>query len=365
MSFYGNIKRVNSSPYVFDKIYANRKEMDAAAAEDGIYIGRYVLVKYTCKYVEDENGNVHLEYFDKYISGENDEKEINHDYLNNVNEDISYYGDTFDATVWQKIYTNVTDETEPRAREKYILIAELNAAVPRMEIEPVPPKYEEEEDGETVEKWRSPEIVEEASTEDAFKLKMPDVLHLDVDVEEFYPASLVNPERKTIIKNENNEEVNLFQPDYNYIHWENEYAGDSSDITGKVLKAKLYAFGKAISNVYDILFGTPISESGEGPRPSYTAESYNGIGLMGILNSIGAIENGVGSEDNAGRSTPMGSHYYLISKWADALEDPDHFIENIPEVIGASPEKGGSKAKSHYYIDFNNANGSYISKQWE
>ena len=356
MSFYGNIKRVNSSPYVFDKIYANRKEMDNAAAEDGIYIGRYVLVKYTYD-------SINKTYFDKYQLNENNEKVINDNYSSNANEDIAQYGDTFDATVWQKIYTNVTNETG--TAEKYILIAELNAAVPRMEIEPVPPKYEEEEGGETVEKWRSPEIVEEASTEDAFKLKMPDILHLDVDVEEFYPASLVNPERKTIIKNENNEELDLFQPDYNKISWENEYVENSNDITGKVLKAKLYAFGKAISNVYDVLFGTPTTESGEGNRPSYTAESYSGIGLMGILNSIGAIEIGAGSEDNAGRPTPMGSHYYLISKWADALEDPDHFIENIPEVIGASPENGGSRAKSHYYIDFNNANGNYISKQWE
>ena len=47
MSFYGNIKRINSSPYVFDKYYGNRAEMDDNASLDGIYVGRYVLVKYT------------------------------------------------------------------------------------------------------------------------------------------------------------------------------------------------------------------------------------------------------------------------------------------------------------------------------
>jgi len=49
MSFYGDIKRVQSSPYVFDKYYPNRVSMETACTTDDVYIGRYVLVKYTFK----------------------------------------------------------------------------------------------------------------------------------------------------------------------------------------------------------------------------------------------------------------------------------------------------------------------------
>ena len=63
MSFYGNIKRVQSSPYVFDKYYPNRKAMEEAATTDNIYVGRYVLVKYTT----DGEGT----YFNKYTKPAN------------------------------------------------------------------------------------------------------------------------------------------------------------------------------------------------------------------------------------------------------------------------------------------------------
>ena len=54
MSFYGKQKRVNSSPFIFDKIYPNRVEMEAQKTTDNIYIGRYVLVKYTFKGINDK-----------------------------------------------------------------------------------------------------------------------------------------------------------------------------------------------------------------------------------------------------------------------------------------------------------------------
>ena len=47
MSFYGDIKRIRSSPYIFDKYYPNRKAMEDNCPTDNVYIGRYVLVKYT------------------------------------------------------------------------------------------------------------------------------------------------------------------------------------------------------------------------------------------------------------------------------------------------------------------------------
>ena len=63
MSFYGNIKRVNSSPFVFDHYYSSRSEMQEKMNNDQVYVGRYVFVSYRTKY---ENENV--VYFDKYTS---------------------------------------------------------------------------------------------------------------------------------------------------------------------------------------------------------------------------------------------------------------------------------------------------------
>ena len=48
MSFYGNITNTNSGPFIFDRIYSNRSEMDQAlkSGKDDIFAGRFVLVDY-------------------------------------------------------------------------------------------------------------------------------------------------------------------------------------------------------------------------------------------------------------------------------------------------------------------------------
>jgi hypothetical protein len=46
MGFYGNISNVGRTNMVFDRIYSSRQAMDANAAKDGVYAGRYVLVEY-------------------------------------------------------------------------------------------------------------------------------------------------------------------------------------------------------------------------------------------------------------------------------------------------------------------------------
>ena len=46
MGFYGNISSVNKSTFQFDKIYSNRAEMEDNCKNDGVFIGRYVLVNY-------------------------------------------------------------------------------------------------------------------------------------------------------------------------------------------------------------------------------------------------------------------------------------------------------------------------------
>ena len=46
MGFYGNITNTSNTTFQFDRIYPNRLSMDANANNDGIFIGRYVLVEY-------------------------------------------------------------------------------------------------------------------------------------------------------------------------------------------------------------------------------------------------------------------------------------------------------------------------------
>lgn len=46
MGFYGNITNTSNTTFQFDRIYSNRLSMDANVNNDGIFIGRYVLVEY-------------------------------------------------------------------------------------------------------------------------------------------------------------------------------------------------------------------------------------------------------------------------------------------------------------------------------
>lgn len=46
MGFYGNITNTSNTTFQFDRIYSNKREMDSNVNNDGIFIGRYVLVEY-------------------------------------------------------------------------------------------------------------------------------------------------------------------------------------------------------------------------------------------------------------------------------------------------------------------------------
>ena len=46
MGFYGKVTNSSKTQFSFDRIYANRKEMDELCASDGVFVGRYVLIDY-------------------------------------------------------------------------------------------------------------------------------------------------------------------------------------------------------------------------------------------------------------------------------------------------------------------------------
>ena len=49
MGFYGKVEHTDKLNFVIDRIYPNRKEMESSVNEDGIFIGRYVLIDYKQK----------------------------------------------------------------------------------------------------------------------------------------------------------------------------------------------------------------------------------------------------------------------------------------------------------------------------
>lgn len=183
MGFYGNITNTSKTTFSFDKIYANRLEMDNACANgDGVFLGRYVLVEYGYIFdVTDEawtdervgmssittiydhptdRSNLHVipwvenklvkikynstryyKYKASIISGkpvwhlmrgtydtsvkDDDLYEVNY----KIDRDVYHRG--YDSTVWIKQFIN--------NEEKYIQIAELNTVIPIFNLEPIMP----------------------------------------------------------------------------------------------------------------------------------------------------------------------------------------------------------------------------------
>ena len=185
-SFYGNIKNNSRSSFIFDRIYSSRCEMEkalyetkdanGAVAGDGVFINRYILINYGYsaqgyytivpnEIVQlDAGTNGNSEKFGTYyrkIDGQEGYYPANYNlntgvydiaynpsttyykktnfverftadlkeepnYQTNREADAKKYYASYDHTVWQKIYSD--------NQEKYILVAELDAAAPTFEL---------------------------------------------------------------------------------------------------------------------------------------------------------------------------------------------------------------------------------------
>lgn len=135
-SFYGNIKNNSRASFIFDKIYPSRNAMDDALNAqdengtylgDGIFVNRYILIDYNF----DINTKTFVNRYDKDTLIENNIYKANREI------DADRYGANYDSTVWMKIYAD--------NQERYIMIAELNAASPTFELLPDAPS---EQNGE-------------------------------------------------------------------------------------------------------------------------------------------------------------------------------------------------------------------------
>lgn len=190
MSFYGDMTNTSRTHFQFDRIYANRAEMEQYKENDGIYAGRFVLIEYdnemhmdsflrvrkdgnnfyttfsedTSKEVLLTKGKIHPGtivytsayetlpangYYAKnctfykctseYIQDSEElatfedivgEGELN-PHITNYSIDSRVYGRGYDSTVWQKVYDG--------GIEKYMMVAELNTVIPTFDLQPDAP----------------------------------------------------------------------------------------------------------------------------------------------------------------------------------------------------------------------------------
>ena len=150
-NFYHDTKRLASTLFQFDKIYPTKAAMeeDLYNGTDKIYQGRCVLVEYGEQYIQERNEQGELVW--DIIEQTNNQGEIvqvqiphvieNPEFRLNFTTDQEIYGTTYDSTVWQKIFTTnhgiqpINDNEENYKKiNKFIMIAELNSIMPKLEF---------------------------------------------------------------------------------------------------------------------------------------------------------------------------------------------------------------------------------------
>ena len=429
MSLYGGIKKIGSQSFQFDRIYPNRKAMqDAQMVDggDGVYPGRYVLVEYGERYEvsysevnfnfdpneiyyqqvgEDTYQQVDITDFNQnetYYIASRTERE---DYRRNYDADYNAYKNVYDSTVWQKVYTKQNINENNLYTEKYIMVAELNALVPRLVLKEeetatlVKAAENEEEqklyygpynellhDVKEI-KYNAPYFDEVRDTELEYILHMPKPLELDVNEDIKY-----HEEKFNIYQSYRNQDQYPDEIDSgNFIGWkpkpEKEQSkviadsqeggksiSDDTKFSKQELNMFLPAFGDVIGALYDTLFGTAATNGGIrpyfasrgvlpsdiGPDGSITNPTKfsdeadiskilanNSEGLAGILNAL-----------FTDTSIPGKVRYYLSADWLARNTDDDTNtpgILNKPKVIFANDDpKVNPSFNSQYRIEYSN-----------
>lgn len=172
MGFYGNVSNTNKTAFSFDRTYPTRTAMDAAVNNDGVFIGRYVLVEYdeppvsayysvekkvfynTSNYLENDlvtpnEGIVYLDIsqdhsanpfyrWDPNAAAEEGSpfslgayihvSDTYSPYTVSYSTDVKKYGRGYDSTAWRKTYDTNTN------KYRYVLVSELNTIVPNFHL---------------------------------------------------------------------------------------------------------------------------------------------------------------------------------------------------------------------------------------
>lgn len=373
MSLYGLERRTNFSPFQFDKIYKSRMQMDQQKTTDGIYIGRYILISYgEEKFKREENNNQSTENdnnsYLRYVTVHDDNLEYNaddenihsitldqtdldinsiiatnfqEDFKENLKKDLEEYGNSYHNTVWMKVYRN--------SKEDYIMIAELDAKAPQLDIETTDPAIKAFTNAngsimvndQTEETWQEPYFDYTKSSDLSYTLKMPKTHRYKVKSVNCNEAGFNYQNRSAGLVTQS-DILNNIGINNNNIYWQyyNEdssvpvNSGSSAD--GKELHMDLPALGQMASLLYDILFGIPNTADGTGERPGTSIESIQQI-----------IENDTPNEG----LLLLIHNLFANGKWQpDWVESTDKSgsILNKPKVIGL----GTNDDPCDYVLDF-------------
>lgn len=164
MGFYGNIANTSRTTFSFDKVYSHYYGLQEAAENDGVFLGRYILIDYDEKPIEGYYYNNKFYTTDAHIPGSEIPGNAGYLYKNlhtalnasgiifytfnpstqsfdghnnvsslttyaqNYHLDVTQMGQSYDNTVWMKQFDTATDTY------KYVNIASLNSVVPDLSL---------------------------------------------------------------------------------------------------------------------------------------------------------------------------------------------------------------------------------------
>lgn len=170
-SFYGTtLAAGNRVSFQFDKTYASRYAMDRECEQDGVFLGRYVLVEYdedpirgyyngydffttpafvASSKIERRAGVIYqnlaqtgIRAFFTYDPANDVYVEVNDQsaspYTLSYMTDVQQYGRGYDSTAWVKTY----DTSGETPKYRYVMVAELNTIVPTFHLAVDPPTYQ-------------------------------------------------------------------------------------------------------------------------------------------------------------------------------------------------------------------------------
>lgn len=402
MSLYGNVKKVASSTFQFDIVYPTRTAMEANCKTDGVYAGRYILINYGTNGIRyDTNG------------------EETQEYKSNAETDLQTFGTVYDSTVWQKIYSL------GESGEKYIMVAELNALAPKLELVPESPLVYGHIDTEhptaneiyainttnpknisqlsdTYEELKQPEFDLIHSNELSYYLHMPKPINVNLANENinYHESGFDQVYAVPVDPNsaENNED--------SFIAWTTDglvptdvQSGATKTADSKSLHINLPSFGNLMEDLYNLIYGVPENEppyvrpffkqyweeaGNVGADPANdiegelrTAENDDrewlsevpGIGEILVNNTEGLM--GV-LTDLFGTKDPLTGiiRYYLKTDWNSTYDYNTNapYIENKPKTVGYTyytlipTGTTYSNAKTYYTLD--DTSGKYIVYQY-
>ena len=315
MSLYGNIKKVGSSTFQFDRVYQSRCEMEQKKKTDGVYAGRYILIEYGERYIKissnndtndneenTENNGINLQDDsilhtpNEEITNSTDESTIEENpiFIKNKKDDLDTYGAVYDSTVWQKVFTNDGD--------KYIMVAELNGSAPKINlIRENPIKYIKTDDmslasditagsiengsmtslakiTNAIEEYNEAYFDTAISNELEYTLHLPKPLELKADNDQIdfnekgfnmvYSygekdgvsgiAWIPDPDNfDYTTKNNDNTEIGTDEATGNKL---GRVTQDQQEIDSKTLFMSFPAIGNMMNTLYDLLYGKPVAE---------------------------------------------------------------------------------------------------------